>query len=133
MVASPADVWVNCKVVDQHGASASYCIAVYDPYSEPDLYLNSFGGDYSFLIQTDGNGWYQAINGTDGSIYSQSTNSSYVFNSCTNIAGTTTYVLNGLYIDDSRIMMNDNTTLIGQGWGAHIMLAPNAPYWAIST
>ena len=100
-LASDTGIWVNCKVVDQTGASATYSMSVNDPYSEPNVNLYNFAGSYSFLIQTDGNGWYQAINGTDGSIYRQSTNSSYIFNSCTNIAGTTTYVLNGLYVDDS--------------------------------
>ena len=48
-------------------------IQVYDPYTEPNINVNNVA-DYSYMIETDGLGWYQAINGTDSSICWTSSN-----------------------------------------------------------
>ena len=56
-------------------------ITVHDPYTQSNLYIGAYGASYSYLIESDGLGWYQAVNGQTGQIQYSSTNNSYVLNS----------------------------------------------------
>jgi len=58
---------------------------VYDPYTSSDVYLNSFAMPYSYLIETDGLGWYRAISGETGEICWESTNYTYVLQNAIDI------------------------------------------------
>jgi hypothetical protein len=64
--ASAAEVWIHCDVTDKNGSTAGDSIVIVDPYTQPELHLINYGAPYSYLITTDGLGWYQAINGTTG-------------------------------------------------------------------
>src|SRR5208283_5316580 len=54
-------------------------IIVYDPYTSSNLQLDTSTSIYSYTIQTNGFGWYEAINGATGQVFSQNTNSSTLF------------------------------------------------------
>lgn len=109
---------LSVKVTDRAtGSIGSTVKVVYDPYTSPDVHLAVNGAPYSYLIETDGNGWYRAINGTDGSIPFESVNASYVINSA---LSTGVVQLNrGTYnIDSSLLIDTSNSGIIGEQKGA---------------
>ena len=61
------------------GALGFASIIVYDPNTSSNLHLDTSTSIYSYTIQTDGFGWYEAVNGATGQVFSQSTNSSTMF------------------------------------------------------
>lgn len=63
-------------VVDSDGRRGYDSVIVYDPYDTPSNYVN-IAYPYSYLIETDGSGWYRAVSNT-GSILESSTNSTRV-------------------------------------------------------
>lgn len=65
---------LNCTVNDKWSGS----IVVQDPYNQPDLYLGVYGQVYTYMVQSDGAGWYQAIDGVTGQVLLSSTDASYV-------------------------------------------------------
>ncbi len=58
-------VSVKDNVVENTGYGV---ITVFDPYTEPELNLDVSTAPFSYMIETDGLGWYQAVNGTSGGI-----------------------------------------------------------------
>lgn len=99
------------------GNLGSASMAVYDPYTSPNLYLGAYGAPYSYLIQTDGLGWYQAINGQTGAISWSSTNPTTLcqntFNSL--VAGDTVQINPGMYIVAPLTINVGGVTVIGTG------------------
>lgn len=80
---------LSCTVKDLvYGNQGSGSIAVYDPYTSPNLYLGAYGAPYSYLIETDGLGWYRAINGQTGAVSWSSTNYATVVNQAFNNTAT---------------------------------------------
>ena len=61
------------------GALGFASIVVYDPNTSSNLHLDTSTSIYSYTIQTDGFGWYEAVNGATGQVFSQSTNSRTMF------------------------------------------------------
>lgn len=78
--ASEAEVWVHLQVTGNNQSSllfnqtAGYTLVVTDPYTSPFMYFVASTATASYIITTDGLGWYRAVNGTDGSISWSSTN-----------------------------------------------------------
>jgi Right handed beta helix region len=72
---------------------------VYDPHTSSNLHLDTLTSIYSYTIQTDGSGWYQAINGATGQVFAQNTSSSAVFNKVVGecSSGSSVDVKNGIY------------------------------------
>ncbi|MFA5365312.1 MAG: hypothetical protein WC325_09060 [Candidatus Bathyarchaeia archaeon] len=70
---------------------------VYDPYTSPSLYLSAFGAPYSYLIETDGLGWYRAVNGQTGAISWSSIDDDTVFTSVFATTPQFVYVKSGVY------------------------------------
>lgn len=101
-------------MTDSTGRRGYDSLAVYDPYDNPALYLNAFGAPYSYMIQTDGKGWYQAINGTDGSISWSSTNPNSTIQNALDSGGTI-QVLAGDYGNCFVNLVNGTTLIIQKG------------------
>ena len=73
---------LNCQAFDLViGNQGSGSLAVYDPYTSPNLFLGVYGASYSYLVETDGLGWYRAIDGKTGTAKYSSPNASYTINS----------------------------------------------------
>ncbi len=89
---------VNCTVTFTNATETYYSLSVMvqdtfnhgygsaatpikDPYTQSNLYLGAYGAPYSYLIESDGKGWYQAIDGKTGQIAFTSTNFATTFQS----------------------------------------------------
>jgi len=59
---------LSVDVVDSRNRVGYDFVKVEDPYSSSNVYLNTFGMPYRYLIEADGLGWYRAINGSNGAI-----------------------------------------------------------------
>jgi parallel beta-helix repeat protein len=71
-------VLVDLTVKDSLGLSGSLLrpLVVADPYTSPVFINNVSTASFSYMIETDGLGWYRAINGTNGSVVNGWTSSS---------------------------------------------------------
>jgi hypothetical protein len=101
------------------GNLGSSSVTVYDPYTSPSLYLNSFGAPYSYLVESDGLGWYRAINGQTGAVSWTSTNATSVFSqvgaaAATLVQGQTCVVKSGSYTFTTGLVWNYPVNLIGE-------------------
>lgn len=75
-------------------------VDVQDPYTLPNLYLGAYGAPYSYLIESDGLGWYQAVNGVTGQI-SSSIDASAVIQATLTVletSGGKLFISKGLYM-----------------------------------
>jgi hypothetical protein len=131
--ASEAEVWVHLQVIGNNQSSllfnqtAGYTLVVTDPYTSPFMYFVASTATASYIITTDGLGWYQAVNGTDGSISWSSTNQTIVIQNAINglTVGRTwqeTIILKGdLGTTVGNITVANYTAIIGDE--AKLMLA----------
>lgn len=80
---------LSCRALDLVvGNMGSGSLAVYDPYTSPNLYIGAYGAPYSYLVETDGKGWYRAINGQTGAIFWSSTDATSTILSAAASGGT---------------------------------------------
>ena len=124
--ASEAEVWVHLQVTGNNPSSllfnqtAEYTLVVTDPYTSPFMYFKTSTATASYIITTDGLGWYQAVNGTDGSISWSSTDLNMVVSSTLTATGTLTnggtVYLNGLLFN-SNLIIPSNVLVIQQYQG----------------
>ena len=118
--ATPDRYIISCQVKDNVvGNLGSGSATVYDPYTSPTRYLNSASGlPYSYMIETDGLGWYRAIRGSDGAIMDDwsSTNAETTINAAL-AAGTSVTIMDGYYPCAGSIIMKANNNLLGNSWG----------------
>ena len=98
-------VSVTASVKDSLSMSGSTWkpFVVADPYSSPGYKFDASTAPYSYMVETDGLGWYRAINGTDGSVVSSwsSTNSITLLQN----------VVNGLPTGGQIFVRGDNNTV----------------------
>jgi len=95
---------------------SSAFVWVQDPYTQPNVYLNQYGMPYSYLIETDGLGWYQAISGVTGQTSWQATNATYVFQQAVNNANGIIEVSAGTFNFPTPVLINRNdVSIIGAG------------------
>lgn len=71
---------LSVQAVDANGNFGSTALTVYDPYASSSLYLSSTNSPYKYKVESDGSGWYRAVDGVTGQELCQSTNASYVYN-----------------------------------------------------
>jgi hypothetical protein len=122
---------LTCNVKDKTiGNGGCGYVAVFDPYTSPGYNFDASTASFTYMIETDGLGWYQAVRGSDGSVMSgwTSTNASAVINSARAalIAGRTdveTIKLMGDITVSSPILLGNYTALVGP---ATIRLASGA-------
>lgn len=88
----------------------------------PNINVNNVA-PYSYMIQTDGNGWYWAVNGTDSSIYLSSTNATAVINNVFgNLAsGGSVLIKAGNYSITSSLTILNNTFVYGEGAATNLI------------
>lgn len=78
-VASEDVVQVSMNVTDSSGTLVGHAWTyVLDPYTLSNYYLTSVLSPANYVVMADGLGWYQAVNGTDGSVSLSDTNSTTV-------------------------------------------------------
>ncbi len=125
-VATEEYVTVDLTVKDSHLLSGNILrpVIIADPYTAPTQYLNSANvAAFSYKIESDGLGWYRAVNGSDGSICFTSTNASYVLNSATANGGLT-FVKDGNYLlDQPWNILVSGTTVKAESWNTKLIRA----------
>lgn len=105
---------LSCSVININvGNQGVGWIDVHDPYTSPTLYLGVYGALYSYLIQTDGLGWYRAVRGSNGQISYVSTSFGDVSTSAiANAVNGTILLGKGTFVGD--IVLNRDMRLIGE-------------------
>lgn len=113
-------VSVQVKATDSNGVSGCLLqpFIVADPYTSPNYYFDASTASVSYIIQTDGLGWYRAIKGEDGSLYISSgsdpnTVFSSVFSACGNVGSV--YVCDGNYAGASLVVPDGVRLILEQG------------------
>lgn len=71
-------VYLNVVVWGEKSGRGSWQVWVQDPYANPDLFLDALPSVVSYVVQTDGLGWYRAVSGSTGQVITSSTNKTYV-------------------------------------------------------
>lgn len=79
-IVATSDSYMLCVDVSSVDGVGYGFLRVYDPYTSSSLYLSSTGAAYDWLCESDGLGWYRAINGLTGQAMYESTNASYTYN-----------------------------------------------------
>ncbi|MFA5365379.1 MAG: hypothetical protein WC325_09400, partial [Candidatus Bathyarchaeia archaeon] len=75
-------------------------LVVYDPYSNPSVYLGAYGASYSYMVEGDGLGWYHVISGSTGAVTgTPSTNLVTVTSGILTSMTSGTLLLNGVAFD----------------------------------
>ncbi|MCW4009517.1 MAG: right-handed parallel beta-helix repeat-containing protein [Candidatus Bathyarchaeota archaeon] len=88
---------------------------VADPYSQPSYYLTGQNAPYTTLVEADGKGWYQGVNGLTGEIRVASMNASLVIQNAATFGGII-HVGSGNYQWSGTIrLLTPNTILTGAG------------------
>lgn len=108
-------VQISVTATDAKGSSGeSYSVMVADPYTSPGYKFDASPSSISYIVQTDGKGWYRAINGTTGAIAYSSSNASYILNTVTSKTGSTVTVGEGDFnIGTTWLITTSNIKIIG--------------------
>lgn len=107
----------------ERGNFGSGALTVYDPYTSGNLYLNSFGAPYSYLIEADGLGWYRAVNGLTGAISWSSTDATTVFQNAIDASNGKIFVAPGVYSGITKIIPKSDLWLCGSGYSTKLTQA----------
>ncbi|MDT8781949.1 MAG: right-handed parallel beta-helix repeat-containing protein [Candidatus Bathyarchaeota archaeon] len=105
------------------GQTAPFIVA--DPYTSPGYYFDASTSTISYIIQTDGLGWYRAINGETGAVEYSSTNAVEVVTQAeaTLTSGGHIHFGNGTFPSPTAMLVptNDYITYSGEGIGQTII------------
>lgn len=111
--------WLHVRVVDALSRCGYADAKVYDPYNNPNLYLDTSIADYSYKIESDGLGWHRYVNGSTGQVVQTSTNARMILvNAIGNLSsGGSIFVKSGSYVvDDDYLSLNaPKLKLYGEG------------------
>ncbi|MFA5366047.1 MAG: hypothetical protein WC325_12770, partial [Candidatus Bathyarchaeia archaeon] len=115
---------LEVKVYDEAGNFGVASMAVIDPPTYPDYYIGVSTAPYSYLIKTDGTGWYYAVDGNTGAVSWSSTNAKTIFTN----AGVDNALISltaGSFIISEQIDYTgkSNITIMGQGASSKLILA----------
>ncbi len=119
---------VDVSVKDANGYLGSLLapFLVVDPYTSPNLVFEGSTATANYIIQTDGMGWYRAINGSDGSVSWSSTNFAAVFNNASSQPDASILLTTGTFTTTRTLNLHAYNTIIGQGKSTTIKLADSA-------
>ena len=139
--ATEAYVSVQASVTDANGYSGSTILPfiVADPYTSPGYKFDASTADYTYSVETDGKGWYRAVEGTTGSVKFASPDAATTINQATSSAS---LVRGSVGIKESAapypisktVIVPDFVSLVGIGTRYGVILqASGSIGWVIST
>ena len=112
---------VSVSVKDANGYSGSLLtpIVVRNTYTSSEYKFDSSTANASYIIMTDGLGWYRAIKGSDGSVESTSTTADKLINDTLANGGVIAFQPNAVFPVSSTVLCIPSNTII-EGNGATI-------------
>lgn len=135
---------LSVQAVDANGNFGSTALTVYDPYASSSLYLSSTNSPYKYKVESDGSGWYRAVDGVTGQELCQSTNASYVYNTAAGnlshtyqqtilISGPAWTITNPLLVYSYETLQIDTTLTLGNGANCNMIQNANPSTYNIYT
>lgn len=121
-------VSISVKVADVNGfvGQKEVPFIVADPYTSSGYKFDGSAATADYIVQTDGKGWYRAINGVTGAVQWSSTNASYIITTAI-ITGNSTFIKTGNYPITVNIDVENlkNRIITGDGPSVRLYL-PNS-------